>query len=459
MVNKELVKKIREDLKKYSEEEVRKILIKEDYPKERADSVIKAAVEINKQEKNNDKLRKRPFEKKKNNLKLLVFFVIPLILFFSFVMETKNKDFNQKLTFEELISLPYLDYSEEDADETKRGVVLYNKELAFDGYNLYENSLIDMEGDEIHSWPFLIFYGLIDNRGNIISMWNEESKEIIKRDWSSKKIWKKNTEAHHDIAFSGDNTILVPSRNVYKYNKREVYFDSIIELNQEKGKEISRWSTYEHLTELKQFHKPSPLDYLKSFSVHELGSVKEGEDYDYYHLNSIQVLPETDLGKKDKRFQKGNWLLSFRNVNLIAILDKDTEKVVWSWGTEELDKQHSPRMLKNGNILIYDNGFNRGYTRIIEMNPVKREIVWEYKANPPESFYSEIQGYAQRLPNGNTLITESTKGRVFEITKNGTIVWEWFNPQTKDERKRKVVYRMERYPKDYIDKIIELNEK
>jgi hypothetical protein len=37
-------------------------------------------------------------------------------------------------------------------------------------------------------------------------------------------------------------------------------------------------------------------------------------------------------------------------------------------------------------------------------------------------------GYAQRLPNGNTLITESSFGRFFEVTKEGEIVWEYVNP-------------------------------
>jgi len=37
-------------------------------------------------------------------------------------------------------------------------------------------------------------------------------------------------------------------------------------------------------------------------------------------------------------------------------------------------------------------------------------------------------GYAQRLPNGNTLITESSFGRFFEVTKQGEIVWEYVNP-------------------------------
>ena len=37
-------------------------------------------------------------------------------------------------------------------------------------------------------------------------------------------------------------------------------------------------------------------------------------------------------------------------------------------------------------------------------------------------------GTTKRLPNGNTLITESNNGRAFEVTPAGEIVWEFFNP-------------------------------
>ncbi len=43
-------------------------------------------------------------------------------------------------------------------------------------------------------------------------------------------------------------------------------------------------------------------------------------------------------------------------------------------------------------------------------------------------FYSPSCGTAERLPNGNTLITESDGGRAFEVTPDQEIVWEFYNP-------------------------------
>jgi hypothetical protein len=110
-----------------------------------------------------------------------------------------------------------------------------------------------------------------------------------------------------------------------------------------------------------------------------------------------------------------------------------------------LDKQHCPSLLTDGSVLIYDNGPNRGFSRVIELDPLSREIRWQYKADPPEDFFSDHQGFSQRLPNGNTLITESLRGHAFEVTREGEIVWEFFNTRTDtDGQMRKTIYRITR---------------
>ena len=48
------------------------------------------------------------------------------------------------------------------------------------------------------------------------------------------------------------------------------------------------------------------------------------------------------------------------------------------------------------------------------------------------------------MPNGNTLITDSNNGRVFEVTKNGEVVWEFYNIDTDTNGKRSKIYRMMR---------------
>ena len=110
-----------------------------------------------------------------------------------------------------------------------------------------------------------------------------------------------------------------------------------------------------------------------------------------------------------------------------------------------------------GNILVFDNGGAAGYgsvpgqpnkyrnySRVIEFNPVTKEIAWEYinkktekvddifrhhwkniSVGPKHHFFSPYVSSAQRLPNGNTLITEGFRNRVFEVKSNGTIHWDF----------------------------------
>jgi hypothetical protein len=109
-----------------------------------------------------------------------------------------------------------------------------------------------------------------------------------------------------------------------------------------------------------------------------------------------------------------------------------------------------------GNILVFDNGGTAGYgplmpgltpvannrlreySRIVEFDPVTLEVVWEY-ANPEAryddqgncieaSFFSPFISGAQRLANGNTLVCQGSNGRIFELTPEKELVWEYITP-------------------------------
>jgi hypothetical protein len=71
---------------------------------------------------------------------------------------------------------------------------------------------------------------------------------------------------------------------------------------------------------------------------------------------------------------------------------------------------------------------HRGYSRVVEVDTATSQIVWEYSEGPGGDFYTRIRGGVQQLPNGNVLVTESDRGRVFEVTREKQIVWEYYNP-------------------------------
>jgi len=82
--------------------------------------------------------------------------------------------------------------------------------------------------------------------------------------------------------------------------------------------------------------------------------------------------------------------------------------------------------------------------------------VWEYSIGGTESyrFFSHYISSAQRLMNGNTLITEGADGRLFEVTTTGEIVWEYVSPYFTDgPNSTNRVYRAYRLPYAWVPQL------
>ena len=129
----------------------------------------------------------------------------------------------------------------------------------------------------------------------------------------------------------------------------------------------------------------------------------------------------------------GNIVVSFRNISTVVMIERATGKIVWTLGSPPLAQQHDPRPLPNGNLLIFDNGTHRRdhpatFSRVIEVDPRTNAIVWEYTDPSLFEFFSPYISGAQRLANGNTLICEGCHGRIFEVTRDREVVWEYVSP-------------------------------
>ncbi|RDW58202.1 hypothetical protein BP6252_13613 [Coleophoma cylindrospora] len=129
----------------------------------------------------------------------------------------------------------------------------------------------------------------------------------------------------------------------------------------------------------------------------------------------------------------GNILASLRSVSAVIIISRETGDVMWHLDSTVVAQQHCASELEDGSILIFDNGtFRHGesatYSRVIQVDRMTKNIVWEYRDPHPMTFFTPFMGGAQRLRNGNTLITEAAFGRIFEVTKEGKMCWEYVNP-------------------------------
>jgi len=345
-------------------------------------------------------------------------------------------------------------------------VSLYDPSRAYNGYTLYATVgqknmwLVDMHGNFVHRWNLPRTLGMnavLLTNGNLmagvrvpggpIEALPGAGEEIVELDWDGNVVWKYEDlymNSHEQCRMDSGNTMItrwkpVPDDLARRIqggtpgteHEGQVWTDVLREISPEG----------EVLWEL-------PFDELLDPEVDTLCPLCPRETWTY--INSVVVLPDDNI------------LVCLRLINTLAIIDKKARKIKWRWGRDVLGHPHNPTLLDNGNILLFDNGHHNrsssvgvtGFTRVLEVNPETDDIEWEYTDKNLCSFFSSLGGGAQRLPNGNTLICEAVKGRIFEVTPDKRVVWEFVNPFYFDYPRggfgwTNAVYRAMRYGPDH----------
>jgi len=350
----------------------------------------------------------------------------------------------------------------------KTGVTVYKKGLTFDGTNLYvsghfpEATLIDMEGDVLHTWRkgfedvwpdrtvpekgdglhwdhYWRRAHLYEN-GDLLAIY--EGLGLIKVDKDSNLLWEFSGPAHHDLDVleNGDIYVLTRvARMIPRINSEKPVLEDFVTILDANGR-VKR-----------------QVSMLEAFEKSEFAYVldqKMPREGDLFHSNTLERF-DGSLGHLSPIFKRGNILTSCKLLDTIAIIDMDTETVVWC-RTGPWSFQHQPTLLKNGNMLIFDNNTHGDHSRVLEFVPLTGTIVWSYTGSPPTSFYTHSSGSCQLLPNGNILISETDDGRAFEVTRDRTIVWKFVNPHRADDSNERIAVLPElvrlnpEFPLDWI---------
>lgn len=145
---------------------------------------------------------------------------------------------------------------------------------------------------------------------------------------------------------------------------------------------------------------------------------------------------------------------SFRDFNNILQIDKKSGQIITVWGNTHISyegknefddhlfaAQHAPVLLKNGNLLVFNNNVPERSSSVIELAPDAASgnctKIWEYimEEHASESPYggkinSIKMGIATELPDGNILVGMGQLNRIFEVTKNQYLAWEIY-PETR----------------------------
>lgn len=316
------------------------------------------------------------------------------------------------------------------------GLVYHDNDKSFPGYTLFcsveghHATLLDWEGRIVHRWhhPDGIQHARLIDNGNLLIQTSPpkdaggaekiggSAAALIELDWDNSVVWEyRDLYQHHDYYRlpSGNHLVLkwrplpldvsqrVKGGHHHEKDPETMWGDLVAEITPA-GETVREWLSWEHLN-------------FDEDVICPLESHKE-----WTHANALSVTPD------------GDWLISFRLTNTIGIVDPATGAFKWKWGPGELSHQHAPTWLDSGKILVFDNGCHRlrgpSFSRVLEVDPSTNEIGWSYQGETILGFFSFMVSGAQRLPNGNTFITEGASGRLFEVTAEGETVWEYVSP-------------------------------
>jgi len=168
---------------------------------------------------------------------------------------------------------------------------------------------------------------------------------------------------------------------------------------------------------------------------------------DAFHANDVEAL-SPEMAIAFPQFQVGDLLISLRELNFVGVLNPESRRLHW-WSHGPWFKQHDPDFLADGKISVYDNYMGLGQSRIIAMDPQTGEWTVTFQGNDAVPFYSWRRGKHEVMPNGHLLITESERGRVFELTRDGQMVWE--RNMIYDKARNYVVTQATHLPVDFFE--------
>ena len=366
---------------------------------------------------------------------------------------------------DEIRALPYLAFSKKKAEDGRTGVLTFDRRRSSPGYNLYSNrnlclaELIDPHGDVVRSWrdpePCRHWSNtelLADGDLLVAGMAPVDrsrpggdlaARFLLRMAWNGDVIWRTHLPAHHDAELTPRNRILtltMGGRSIPAWDPAHEVRDNDLVLLSPRGTVLERRSLFDLLS-------ANAIGFELQRVAPDKGEI------DLFHANSVEWMHHARLRGRHPLYDPGNVLVSIRHQDTIAVIDWHRRTLVWAWGRGEISGPHDATVLDNGHILLFDNGLARGWSRVIELDPMGGEIAWEYRAPNPTDFFTASRGASQRLANGNTLITNSDSGQVFEVTPRGEIVWEFVNTHLDAEGHCATIVRMKRYEKSFFDNV------
>lgn len=320
-------------------------------------------------------------------------------------------------------------------------------------------ALVDKRGEVKRQWTidYTPMVSKLDRSGNLMisgqkNLLPDDEKvahgiyqhfEIIAPD--GKVIWAyENKLKHHDFTRLPNGNIafiqyysLSPDAIKYRGQKAtlfkgKVWPDKIIEVSPKTNEVVWEWRSHEHI-DLGAFRRHDPRG-------------------DILHTNSIAYI------ENFYRTKKPAYMISARGPSKVYIIDKESKKVLWESPDRLFRLQHDAIFTGPSTVMAFSNGVVK--SEVIEFDLKSKKVIWKYQGGDhvydQMQFFSSIVSGAQRLSNGNTLITLGTRGYVLEVDANKNVVWNYFNQIKLQDMRHSwpfpSIFKARQYPSDVISR-------
>lgn len=282
---------------------------------------------------------------------------------------------------------------------------------------------------------------LIEPDGHVL--FNFEYSGLVRLDRCGNVDWALQHPTHHSVEQAESGGYWVPGRiegrsrqelDYEPYTDMEVaeqLLDDVILRISDSGEILTSKSVMELLLENGLVAEMTATGEVFKRSADWFGG-------EFVHLNKIGEL-KSGQAAAFPMFEAGDLVISLRDFNLVAVVDPDDWTVKWNRIGPWL-RQHDPDFNDDGTITVFNNNtfhslLEKGIPRaempaLSEIDRVDFSdgaVERIYGNRESEEFLTIFRGKHDVTPDGGLLIVESESGRVFEVSANGKIVWEYIN--------------------------------
>lgn len=269
---------------------------------------------------------------------------------------------------------------------------------------------------------------------------NSDKGDVMARyDVCGEAMWTRHGSFHHSLASD-------PRGGLWTWRGATSAFDQfqyLLRFDPETGQTIEEISLVDDIIMASKTNQ-AVFTLVPGFQLKEADSYRSVSDL--FHPNDLEVL-QPGMADAFPDFEAGDLLMSFRNINLVAVIDPETYDIKW-WSHGPWIQQHDPDFNASGEITLFNNNGWRKPSNIIAIDPSTRALR-EVPIDPAQRFYSQYMGKHEFLDDGTLQVVVPFGGRMLEFDRDGELLLEINNVHSPEHNAFVADYTL--LAKDFFD--------